>query len=90
MKSAKKSMGCYQCSSEVGWFLPIYIGWFDINYRGWNKAEGLKLIETIGLKPEEVVCSDSENDLDLLKIAHHSCHSSNSRSAAVSVSAAWH
>ena len=65
-----------------------YIGWFDINYRGWNKAQGFeKLIETIGLKPEEViVCGDSENDLDLLKIAHHSCCMENGTDEAKSVS----
>ena len=65
-----------------------YIGWFDINYRGWNKAQGFeKLIETIGLKPEEViVCGDSENDLDLLKIAHHSCCMENGTDDAKAVS----
>ena len=65
-----------------------YIGWFDINYRGWNKAQGFeKLIETIGLKPEEViVCGDSENDLDLLKIAHHSCCMENGTDEAKAVS----
>ena len=65
-----------------------YSGWFDINYRGWNKAQGFEtLIEAIGLKPEEViVCGDSENDLDLLKLAPHSCCMENGTDEAKAVS----
>lgn len=52
-----------------------YTGWYDVNFRNWNKAQGFEtLLKAMGLKPDEVVfCGDSGNDLDLLKLAPHSC-----------------
>ena len=50
MKSArKKSMRLVTSAVPEVELVSPYIGWFDINYRGWNKAQGFeKLIETIG------------------------------------------
>ena len=66
-----------------------YKGWYDINLHNWNKAQAYEvLIDSMGLSPEEVVvCGDSGNDIELLKLAPHSCCVENGTEEAKAASA---
>ena len=72
-------------------FLNTTPGWCDVVCHGWNKAEGLRVLQRkMALDASEIcVFGDAENDLALFELVGHSCAVANATEE-VLTKARWH